>query len=84
MAGRLDLKGCFDPEEDLGISRGYKHIHINPYSSSYQSSDQAKLFQRRICIFSKRQTRPTARTEELPHQLRKRHVTYGTREETNL
>ena len=24
MAGRLDLKGHFDPDEDLGISRGYK------------------------------------------------------------
>lgn len=23
MAGRLNLKGCFNSEEDLGISRGY-------------------------------------------------------------
>jgi hypothetical protein len=26
MAGRLDLKGHSDSEEDLGISRGYKHL----------------------------------------------------------
>jgi hypothetical protein len=31
MAGRLDLKGCFDPEEDLGISKGYMHIHTSPF-----------------------------------------------------
>lgn len=30
MAGRLDVKGRFDPEEDSGISRGYKH-HSKPY-----------------------------------------------------
>lgn len=27
MAGRLDLKGCSDSEEDLGISRGYNQFH---------------------------------------------------------
>lgn len=35
MAGRLDLKGRFDPEEDLGISRGYNQLEQLIFSHTH-------------------------------------------------
>lgn len=33
MAGRLNLKGAFYPEEDPGISRGYKNADHSDFTS---------------------------------------------------
>ena len=37
MAGRLDLRGHFDSDEDLGISRGHKNICITNRKSAINS-----------------------------------------------
>lgn len=39
MAGRLDLKGRFDPEDNLGISRGYKQCPQHRLSCTEKQVD---------------------------------------------